>query len=641
MTAREREVLRLLGERLTNSEIADRLFISVRTVESHVSSLLTKLGAENRRDLAGFSAAASLLGFPLPQTPLIGREAELERIDDLLDRFRLVTLTGIGGSGKTRLAIEAGSRLASRFATGAAFVDLAPVVSADLVPVVVADRLGVDLGGSDTELENRSVDLVDRLIDWESLIVLDNCEGLLAATAELAALMITKCPDLYLLVTSREAFGIPGEGIYPVPPLEIPTGVHDAAGAESVLLLAERAEAVRPGLDIIATHLSTAVEICRQLEGLPLAIELAAVQLMHLTPEELADRLVGMDTMLEARHGIDPRQSTLKATMDWSYELLSDPERVLFNRLCVFVGWVDAHSIAAVCMSPPIEEDDVTELIASLVWKSLLLAGSEGPKSVYRTLETVRSYGLKRLEESGEADEVRSAHLEWCIGLAAEAAEHLQKAESSAWLDRLDTNLPNLRVGLEHALGLDDADVGSPLISSLWRFWHMRGDIAEGRRWADAFVESIDQPTMARARALEAAGGLAYWGGDMTSAQRHYEEGLGIVREHGSAADLANALYNTAFAYGFGGRTEMALPYLDQALEIFRGLGDRDGMAKCLWGWGACAQVANMQQAARPRLEEALDVLAVSENTFQVGWANWVMANVLFKLDEADASRPH
>jgi non-specific serine/threonine protein kinase len=641
VTAREREVLRLLGERLTNSEIADRLFISIRTVESHVSSLLTKLGAANRRALAGFGAAASMLGFPVPQTKLVGRVRELEEIGDLLDRSRLVTLTGIGGSGKTRLAIEIGSRRAGSYESGAAFVDLAPVVDPELISVVLAARLGVDLGSADTGLDQRSKQLADRLAEWEGLIVLDNCERLLGAAAELASLLISNCPRLQLLVTSREGFGIPGESIHLVPPLELADDVEDAARAESVLLLAERAAAVRAGLDVLGNHLASAVDICRRLDGLPLAIELAAVQLMYLTPEELAERLSELGPMLEARQEIDPRQATLKATMDWSYDLLTAPEKVLLNRFSVFVGWVGADAIEAVCAFSPLNDEDVTGVVGSLVWRSLLRASSQGSRTLYRMLDTVRAYGLAKLEASGEAPQALRAHLEWCRAVAEEAAPHLEQADSAQSLDRLDAHMPNLRLGLDHGLAIDDHESLSRLMASLWRYWHMRGDLAEGRRWADAVLDAINEPSTSRARALEAAGGLAYWGGDMATAQRHYEDALAIARRERSEHEVANALYNAAFSYGMGLETKTALDYLDDALEIYERLGDDGGVAKVLFGWGATAQAAEMYAEIRPRVERALEILQESDNTFLLAWVHWMAGNTHVNLDEPEGARPH
>ena len=641
VTAREREVLGLLGDRLTNSEIADRLFISIRTVESHVSSLLTKLGAANRRDLDAFRVAASMRGFPVPQTRLIGRLDEIALIESLLGDYRLVTLTGIGGSGKTRLGIEVGTRVADSFPSGAVFVDLASIVDADLIPVALASQLGFEPESSPADLGHRSSQLVDRLGDWDGLMVFDNCEHLLSGTAELAGLLLSGCSDVRLLVTSREGFGIPGEAIHVVPPMKVPEGLDGSSDVESVILFSERARAVRPELDLVGQHLEAAVDICQRLDGLPLAIELASVQLMHSTPEELAGRLRGMLHLLSGRSGVDPRQATIKTAIDWSYDFLTEPERVFFNRLSVFVGWVGMDFIESVCISAPLDLHDVSKLISSLVWKSLLVVSSEGPSSRYRMLETVRSYGLQRLGESGEIEDVQRAHLAWCVSIAEEAAPHLEQVESAKWLDSLDANLANLRLGLDRALTVGDEESASRLFGSLWRYWHMRGDIGEGLRWAHLVLERAKGRSMGRARILEASGGLAYWAGQMEKSQRWYEEGIGIVREHGSDADLANALYGAAFAYGFGGDTDTALEYLDQAEAIYRAIGDDEGLAKTLWGWGACAQSAERFDEARPRLKQALELLETLDNTFLLAWAHWMFANVLTKLGESQQARPH
>lgn len=640
VTEREREVLRLLGDRLTNAEIADRLFISVRTVESHVSSLLTKLGAANRRDLSVFRVAASMRGFPAPQDEIVGREDEIAAIEGLVSRYRLVTLTGIGGSGKTRLAIEVGRRLAASFDSGAVFVDLAAITDPDLVSVALASQLGLDHVRATTDLGSRPGELVARLTEWQGLVILDNCEHLLSETAGLVSMLVGGCPELRVLVTSREGFGIAGEAIHVVPPLHVPESIEGAFEFESVALFTARVGAARPDLNL-HRHLPATVEICQRLDGLPLAIELAAVQLVHLTPEELAERLDGMQDMLAARSGLDPRQATLGAAIDWSYHLLTDSERLFMDRVSVFVGWVDIESIEGVCMYRPLHDHDAAGLIQSLVWKSLLVVSSGGSTSRYRMLETVRTYGLQKLTESGGLTAARRSHLHWCVSVAEEADPHLEQEESALWLDRLDANLANLRLGMGYAISSGDPESSARLYSSLWRFWHMRGDIGEGRRWGEAVLEICEQPTPERARVLGAAGGLAYWGGDMETSQRLYEEALEITRVSGSSLELADSLYNAAFAWGFGGGTERALSYLDQAETLFVELGEVEGVAKSLWGWGACAQSAGQFEESRPRLEKALELLEGLDNTFLLAWAHWMYANVLTKLKDGDQARPH
>lgn len=638
VTAREREVLALLGERLTNAEIAERLFISVRTVESHASSLLMKLGVGNRRDLAGFADTARRRGFPMPHTSFIGREESLPEITRHLTDSRLVTLTGVAGSGKTRLAIEVGNLLASHCSDGALFVDLVPVSDQALVAGAVANALGIAGGDGKT----RRDDLVAFLGTRDMVVVLDNCEHVLDGAAAMIGGVLLECPMVKILATSREGFAIPGEVVYAVAPLELPDGDGPAEEAAAVRLLVDRTESVRPGRDLVSTHLDTLVDICQRLDGLPLAIELAAVQMAHLSPRDVAARLDDRFRLLVGRQQTIPAKSAaLQAAVGWSYDLLSEQERTLFNRLGVFAGSFSLEAVEVVCSGDGVEPDAVSTLIGSLVWKSLVLALPDTDTSRYRLLETMRAYAQEKLAEGSEKDRVWAQFCNWSVAEVEAAAPRLIRADAGVWLNRLNREMGNLQTAMRWAVDNGRPEEASRLVAGLWHYWHMRGDIEQGRLWASEALAIGGEDPQTRARTLEAAGGLAYWDGAFADSRGYYEEALGLLRDHGSEQDVANALYNASFAYGFGGETEPALRYAEEAREIYERKGDEAGVAKSLWAWGSSAHAGGRDEEARMAYEMALPMYERLDDTYSLGWAHRMLGTVLLRLKEPEAARPH
>lgn len=637
ITAREREVLTLLGERLTNAEIGERLFISVRTVESHVSALLTKLGVRSRRDLAQFAGAARRRGFPVPGTSLIGRQDQLTEIRQRLVDNRLVTLTGVAGAGKTRLALEVGNRLASEFADGAVFVDLVPVTDSDLVAGAVASALAAT-----GEVRATIDEVAGYLAARELLVVVDNCEHVLRGAAELVEQVLSASAQVKVLTTSRQAFAMTGEWVYNVPPLGLPDGRQPAAEAESVRLMVERTEAVRPGLDLLGAHLDAVVDICLLLDGLPLAIELAAVQMAHLTPADLAARLDDRFRLLVSRsNSTTGKSTTLRAAMEWSYELLTPEEKALFNRLGVFAGSFSLEAAESMFGDGQIGSSEISDLVSALVWRSWLLPLADSDSSRYRLLETIRAFALEQLDAEGLSQQTWQNLARWSLGLVETAAPHLVRVDASDWLARIDRELGNLRAALRWAVGSGQADVASRMVVSLWRYWHMRGNVEEGRRWAsDALAISGEDPLI-RVRILEAAGGLAYWDGDMGRSREYYEEALKLLRRYGEEVEIANALYNAAFSYGFGGHTDRGLEYAESARKIFQHLDDEAGVAKCLWAWGAVAHRARREKEARVAYEKALPIYKRLDDTFSLAWAHRMLGTTLLRLGELEEARFH
>jgi len=640
VTRREREVLALLGDRLTNAEIAESLFISIRTVESHVSSLLTKLDLNSRLELAALKVQAAQRGFPAPLTSLIGREGPLADIEQELTRTRLLTLVGVAGIGKTRLAIEAGGRLVPHFADGAVFVELAAIQDGGLVIATLARTLG--LAPAERDSGPRLQEVVTHLSTRESLLVLDNCEHLLPTLTPLVERLLADCPGLHVLATSRQAFGIVGETIHQVPTLDLPGPDRPAAESAAVQLLVERAAGVRADLDLVA-HARDVTEICRRLDGLPLAIELAAVQFAHLAPADVAARLDQRFDLLIGRQppGGDRRWATLQAAVDSSWEQLPEPEQIVLARLGVFTGEFSLDAAEAVCARDDLEPGRIQELLGALVWKSLVSAVPGGAASRYRLLETIREYAQGVLAERAEADRTRTAHGDWYLALAEQAAPRLVQAERAGWLTRLDEELSNLRAALGWCIDTDQVGRASRLVVAMWRYWHMRGDLEEGRYFARRVLTMDDADPLMRARTLEAAGGLAWWGGDMPDARALYEEALGLLRDHGSASDVANALYNASFPYGFDGNTETALAYAREALRLYRDLDEQPGIAKALWGCATAAFGDGRDADARADYQQALELYEHLDDVFMLAWSHRMLGRCLLRLGEIKEARPH
>lgn len=634
VTSREREVLALLGERLTNAEIGERLFISVRTVESHVSSLLTKLEVSNRRELSQYADSARKRGFPVPGTSLIGRERELTEVARLLAEHRLVMLSGVAGSGKTRLALEAGNRLADEFSGGAVFVDLVPVTDPELVTAAVAKALA-----GTGEVNATLTDVVDYLSEREVLLVLDNCEHVLDGAAQLVERVFAECQDTKFLATSREAIGFNSEWIFPVPPLALPNGERAAMDSDAVRLLVERTASVRPELDLLGDHLDAVVRICRLLDGLPLALELAAVQMAHLAPGDVVERLDDRFRLLVGRSGTPGSKSTtLRAAVDWSYELLNHEEKTLFNRLGVFAGGFSLGAAEWVGRGADISPEEVPDLIGSLVWRSLVLPLPDRDTSRYRLLETMRAYAMERL---GSESEPWARLCNWCIREVEKAAPRLTGSEAGVLLNGIDRDLGNHRSALRWAIDSHRVSDASRLAVALWRYWHMRGNIAEGRHWLDEVLamEGEDAPT--RIRTLEAAGGLAWWDGDMERSRRYYQEALSLVRSSGNETDIANALYNLALPTAWSGLNDEGLEFADEARALYQRLGDEAGVAKSLWAWGAVAHHARRDAEARVSYEKALPIYERLDDPFGLAWAHRMLGTSLIDLGETEEAVDH
>jgi predicted ATPase/class 3 adenylate cyclase len=450
------------------------------------------------RDFPPLRAATSQLrGFPATRTRIIGRERLLGEITASLERSVLVTLTGVGGSGKTRVAIEAARRVGPRYADGATFVDLSPLADTDLIAQTVARAVGVPeasaaASGSDA--------LIAFLAERRMLLVLDNCEHLIDACAEVVDRLLAACPHVRVLATSREGLAVEGEAMLAVPSLELPREGRAAADSEAVQLFAERAAAARTDLDVLGNHEAAVVDICRRLDGIPLALELAAAQLTIFTPEEIAARLDDRFRLLSGGRRRIQRQATLQAAVDWSYKLLGEGERALLARLSTFAGGFTLDAVEGVCGGGSIAPDRVAVLLASLVAKSLVVASAHERTTRYRLLETIRLYAAERLVERGEADAVHRRHRDWYLTRSETLDRHkcwIPQMRPASELLLLERELDNLRAALAWSEQEGRPDLVARLAAATDLVWLSSCNQDEGLRWLAAVrAVPLDDPVL-------------------------------------------------------------------------------------------------------------------------------------------------
>jgi predicted ATPase/class 3 adenylate cyclase len=565
---------------------------------------------------------------PVQLSSFLGRERELEEIEASLERSRLLTLTGPGGTGKTRLSLQVGAREADRFPDGIFFIPLSLLKDPDLVPATIAQELGIpDRGGL-----SPMAALIDHLRERRTLLILDNFEQVAEAAPRVAELLAAS-PGLAILATSRSALRIYGEREYPVPPLATPDPrLHESperlSQYESVALFIERAMAVKPDFQVTNENAPAVAEISSRLDGLPLAIELAAARINVLPPQAMLARLGDRLSLLSGGARDRPeRQQTLRGAIDWSYDLLDEDERALFRRLAVFAGGARLDAIESVCPGDELK-GPIIDGLASLVEKSLLrqvAAGDGEPR--FLMLGTIREYALERLTESGRADQLRHAHARHFAALLEQAAPQLLGSDKRRWLDWLEEDHDNLRAACEWSIETGDVPMALSLVARAWRFWQMRGYLLEGTdraRRALALPKVGDFPE-ARADALEAAGGLAWWRGDFPDAIANYEACLELRRTLPNVGAMAEAAYNLAFPLGgFSG------PYsdpprsnalIDEAEKLWESIDDELGVAKAKWLKGTIAWSAKQFDEAKVVLAQALPVFRRLNETFMLGWS--------------------
>ena len=555
---------------------------------------------------------AGQTNLPDQLSSFIGREAELAQLRALVTGARLVTLTGTGGVGKTRLALRLGAELLDGSGDGVWFVDLAPLSSAGLVASRAAQVLGVKVSPDRVVLDA----LADALSDRKLLVVLDNCEHVVDEAASLVAELLARCPGVFVIATSREPLRIAGEHVYRVPSLSMPAEDADVpdelASSEAVQLFVERAAQQRAGFALTSENALAVGQVCRRLDGIPLAIELAAVRLRSMSVPDLNARLDHRLALLKAgaRTAL-PRQQTLHALIDWSFQLLAEPERIVLARLSVFAaGGFDLDAAEAVCRGEDVSDYEVLDYLDALVDKSLVQADDSMGNVRYRLLETVREYASARLGERGQAevDAARGAHRDHYLSLAEAARPRLQGPDRLIWLDVLTLEHDNLRVALSECERDPDPRPGLRLAAALNRFWLARWHAAEGAAILGRVLErpGADEPTTQRADALAGySHTLATWLGEYDAAQASAEEALELARRHHDDRLAAEALDCLGWAHMYKGEFGRALELSDQVVAIARAVGDDYFLAKA-YTMRASA-VGSLGGDARHDFEQALE----------------------------------
>jgi predicted ATPase/DNA-binding SARP family transcriptional activator len=541
---------------------------------------------------------------PSPLTPLIGRDGRVEAASRALDGTRLLTLTGSGGSGKTRLAVELASRHPS-----AAWIELAPLSDARFLAEYVATTLGVP----DRKGKPSLTQIVERLATRPLLLVLDNCEHLVEPAARLVSDLLRECPALKVLATSREALGVAGERTFLVEPLSLPAAglppLQGALASDAVALFVERAQDVRASFALTEKNAAAISRICRRLDGIPLAIELAAARVRALDPEQLADRLESSVGLLDTgSRAALPRHRTIRDTIEWSYRLLTDEERVLLRRLSVFHGTFSLDAVEGVCAEPAATSASTLDLVTGLLDKSLLLCDPGDAGTRYRLIETVREYAAEKLRDVGETDAIRERHARFFVSLAERAAPAIfGGGGDDAWMIRLDEEAPNFRDVHDWCeQQTDRLELSLRLAVALHWHWYARGRFNEGRLRLGIALTFADQaPPLLRGRALTVLGRLAIWQGDYAGMHGPMEEAVALLRPLGDSPALAYALHSLAIAAGFLNHVSEARRLIDEAAAM---AGDSPG-ALGAWNeyWrGLVAEWDDDADAARQAYERAL-----------------------------------
>lgn len=610
LTRREREVLALLGEGRTNKQIAQSLSVDVRTAEFHVANVLGKLGLQSRAQAASYVAQGTIEAsqvrapnLPVSLTSFVGRDWEMATLAGLLQRSRLVTVTGAGGVGKTRLAIEA-ARIFERSGTGGVwFVDLAPLSNEDLVANVMLTALGLK------ELPGRSAEeaLLSALRLAKRFLLIDNCEHVLDRLTPILQRLVATCPDIRILATSRVRLAVTGEVLLPLGGLRVSsvTASEETLGADSVRLFLDRAQQVRPGYEPTFEELADVAAVCRALDGMPLAIELAAARLSGMTLAEMRVRISrGFGLLTMSSRAVPARHRTLDAAIEWSYSLLSETAQAAFRRLSVCAGF-DAETAKSLCTTALIGPDAVDEILLDLVDNSLVVAEPKGTLTRYRLLEPVRQYGLRQLLKSNEADETRRRHARH-FGAIARRELPTSGPPRRGWVPIVETDQDNFRLALAWA-ARHDAGLELELVHLLDRFWSMRGQLTELIPAVEHAICVTKEASRERQRMLVMYADACWRIGDADRAINQASEAVELARALGLESEELRALNTLGNAQDAGRRSE-ALATYEVAVNLARGRADERRLGLLLHNFGLSLIHFGHLRRARDPLAEAHDI---------------------------------
>lgn len=635
LTPRELQVAHLVREGLTDREIAQKLFITRRTAEWHLKQIFNKLGFNSRSQVAAWVAHDQALGLtagsssghrhnlPHQLTTFVGRGNELAEIERLLAAKRFVTLTAVGGAGKTRLALEVAERTLDAYPDGAWLVDLTPVKDGHLVSRVFGSALGVH----ERPRQPMTQTLVEHLSGRHLLLVVDNCEHVLEDCADLVDTILRACPAITLLATSREPLRVSGETVWRVAPLVVPAAplrinLQELAECEAVVLFMDRAQMAAPGFEISVHNAPAVADVCRRLDGIPLAIELAAARASLMSPDQILNRLKDRFGFLTGGSRTGPaRHRTLQSAIDWSHDLLNDNERRLFRRLSVFAGSFSLEAIELVCSGADLEVSAITDLLGSLVDKSLVIAGDrESLQTRFRMLDTLHQYGRERLAESGEVERFQRGHFEFFKSLVEEASPNLRSREGHAWHQRLAEDISNLRAALEWSRG-GDMRAHLRLVSALTFFWYVHGLVQEGDAWFEVALAAHTVRDELRAHALEGAGHISFWRADLDSYSSRCDEFLAIYRELGNQKGVGHGLTRVGEVAEWKGDLKKAHRCYDEALATSKQAADTGYIVVTLRNLGRLAIREADHARARTCLEESLSWNERFGDQLQKNWA--------------------
>jgi predicted ATPase/class 3 adenylate cyclase len=604
---------------------------------------------------------------PTQLTTFVGRDAELVEAADLLAGTRLLTLTGPGGTGKTRLSLQLAARVSDDFPDGVFFVPLEPIRDPQLVTPRIASAIGVS--------ESISRPVTESLADWlrekKVLLVLDNFEQVVAAGPFVADLL-RGSPRLKAVVTSRATLRVSGEQEYEVPGLPTPPDPSHLSGIErlslpgedrtldvealgqyaAVRLFIERAVAVRPGFMVTNENAPAVAAISARLHGMPLAIELAAARIKLLSPDQILARLEHqLDLLAAGSRDLPPRQQTLRAAIAWSYDILDDGAKRLLDRLSVFATGCDLESAEAICGPSSEIGGDIVDAMAALADQSLVKT-DEGPGGEvrFRLLDTIREYAAEQLDVRSETEMIRARHRDWYVSFVERAAPELSGGDQRRWLGRLELEHDDIRAVLDRAVAAPDPPVAIGLAFSMWRFWQKHGHLAEARRRLEAMAGlpwSHDDPRL-RARLMEALGGTYWWQGEIGLMGPCYTEALALWESIGDTAEIANAHYNASFQYALPNSAapsarvdedRIGLRHLERALELFREIGDRRGEANTLWGLGNYHYFQAFEDLGVPSFTQALDIFrSVGDRTMEA-WSLHMRGTALLRRGHVAEAR--